>query len=433
MTILRSYATISDLIHGLIGLEIPLPIFSFGFFVALAFLVAAWLLSKELKRKESMGLLHSKTEEVIVGEAPKLHEVALNAIIGGLLGFKIGFVISNYQAFSNDPQSIIFSSEGSVVSALLGASILGYLKYAEQKKQQLPKPEKKKIKIFPHQRVGDIVVIAAIFGILGAKIFSNFEEPNGWKSFFEDPIGNFFSGLTIYGGLILGAAAVIWYAKRKNIGVLHLGDAVAPALILAYGIGRIGCQVSGDGDWGIYNSAYITAEDASVQPSGDTNFDVILDTYSEYFSYSFSDRESVPHKPFKAPDWMPQSWVAQNFAHNVNDDGLPIEGCDGKFCSVLPAPVYPTALYETVMSVLIFTLLWVLRKRILIPGVLFALYIFMNGLERFWIEKIRVNNIVNFAGMKATQAEFISAGLMLFGLLFIGYLVYQNKQKSSTS
>lgn len=427
MTLLRSYATISDLLEGLIGLRIPLPVFSFGFFVALAFLIAAWLLTKELKRKENQGLLSPVKEDLVVGEPPSFTEVAINAIIGGLLGFKFGVILSDYNAFSSNPQELIFSSEGSILGALIGAALLGYLKYYEKKKQQLPKPQKKKVDVFPHQRVGDIVVLAAVFGILGAKIFSNFEEPNGWQDFFRDPLGNFFSGLTIYGGLILGAAAVIWFARRKKIGVLHLGDAVAPALILAYGIGRIGCQVSGDGDWGIYNSAYVTAEDGSIVEADDSTFIQVLEAYPTYFSYSFSDREDIPHTSFRAPSWMPVSWVAQNFAHNVNDDGLPLPDCEGKFCSVLPVPVFPTAMYETIMSVLLFGLLWVLRKRIAVPGVLFALYIFMTGLERFWIEKIRVNNIVSFAGMKATQAEFISVGLMLFALGFLLVLIRRNR------
>jgi phosphatidylglycerol:prolipoprotein diacylglycerol transferase len=427
MTLLRSYATISDLLEGLIGLRIPLPVFSFGFFVALAFLIAAWLLTKELKRKEKQGLLSPVKEDLVVGEPPSFTEVAINAIIGGLLGFKFGVILSDYNAFSSNPQELIFSSEGSILGALIGAAFLGYLKYYEKKKQQLPKPEKKKVNVFPHQRVGDIVVLAAVFGILGAKIFSNFEEPNGWQDFFRDPLGNFFSGLTIYGGLILGAAAVIWFARRKKICVLHLGDAAAPALILAYGIGRIGCQVSGDGDWGIYNSAYVTAEDGSIVEADDSTFIQVLEAYPTYFSYSFSDREDIPHTSFRAPSWMPVSWVAQNFAHNVNDDGLPLPDCEGKFCSVLPVPVFPTAMYETIMSVLLFGLLWVLRKRIAVPGVLFALYIFMTGLERFWIEKIRVNNIVSFAGMKATQAEFISVGLMLFALGFLLVLIKRNR------
>ncbi len=427
MTLLRSYATISDLLEGLIGLRIPLPVFSFGFFVALAFLIAAWLLTKELKRKEKQGLLSPVKEDLVVGEPPSFTEVAINAIIGGLLGFKFGVILSDYNAFSSNPQELIFSSEGSILGALIGAAFLGYLKYYEKKKQQLPKPEKKKVNVFPHQRVGDIVVLAAVFGILGAKIFSNFEEPNGWQDFFRDPLGNFFSGLTIYGGLILGAAAVIWFARRKKICVLHLGDAAAPALILAYGIGRIGCQVSGDGDWGIYNSAYVTAEDGSIVEADDSTFIQVLEAYPTYFSYSFSDREDIPYTSFRAPSWMPVSWVAQNFAHNVNDDGLPLPDCEGKFCSVLPVPVFPTAMYETIMSVLLFGLLWVLRKRIAVPGVLFALYIFMTGLERFWIEKIRVNNIVSFAGMKATQAEFISVGLMLFALGFLLVLIKRNR------
>lgn len=85
-----------------------------------------------------------------------------------------------------------------------------------KKSQQLPQPKEESIDVYPHQRLGDIVMMAAIFGILGAKIFSNFEEPNGWKDFLSDPFGNFFNGLTIYGGLLLGALAVILYAKKKK-------------------------------------------------------------------------------------------------------------------------------------------------------------------------------------------------------------------------
>lgn len=427
MLLLRSYATISDLIFGLTGLRIPLPIFSFGFFVATAFLVAAWLLARELKRKEKQGLLTFREEEVIVGKAPQPLDIALNALIGFLFGFKIGLIFTDYQQFTENPQEVIFSGAGSIVGGIIGALLLGYLKYSEVKKQQLPKPEKRKIKIWPHQRVGDIVVIAAISGILGAKIFSNFEEPGGWENFFRDPLGNFFSGLTIYGGLILGAAAVISYATKKGINVLHLGDAAAPALILAYGIGRIGCQVAGDGDWGVYNSAYLTTESGEVAAAAPEDFDKTTTAYPNYFSYAFGDREDIPNRSFKAPDWMPVSWVAQNYAHNVNEDGLALPDCDGKFCSVLPIPVFPTPMYETIMSLLIFSVLWWSRTRIATAGILFAAYIFANGLERFWIEKIRVNNIVSFLGIKATQAEFISVGMMIFGLAFA--FVLWNKSK----
>ena len=55
----------------------------------------------------------------------------------------------------------------------------------------------------------------------------------------------------------MAAIAICWYAAKRGIKVIHLVDAAAPALLIAYAVGRIGCQVAGDGDWGIYNSAYI--------------------------------------------------------------------------------------------------------------------------------------------------------------------------------
>ena len=64
----------------------------------------------------------------------------------------------------------------------------------------------------------------------------------------------FVSGLTCYWGLICGALGVIWYTRKHKIPLLPLLDVGAPAMMLAYGVGRIGCQLSGDGDWGIVNT-----------------------------------------------------------------------------------------------------------------------------------------------------------------------------------
>ena len=80
------------------------------------------------------------------------------------------------------------------------------------------------------------------------KIFIN----DDIHDFIDNPIQQLisFSGLTFYGGLITGAGSVIWYAKKYKINIKHLIDSFAPALILAYGIGRIGCQMACDGCWG---------------------------------------------------------------------------------------------------------------------------------------------------------------------------------------
>jgi prolipoprotein diacylglyceryltransferase len=107
-----------------------------------------------------------------------------------------------------------------------------------------------------------------------------------------------------------------------------------------------------------------------------------------------------------------------NYPHNVNGDGVPIPGClDAKYCNQLPHGVYPTPFYETVVCLILFVILWSVRKKLKIPGLLFALYLMLNGIERFFIEKIRVNNRLEFFGIHPTQAEVISSLLFISGLI----------------
>ena len=92
-----------------------------------------------------------------------------------------------------------------------------------------------------------------------------------------------------------------------------------------------------------------------------------------------------------------------------------MDGCLYDYCHQLSDGVYPTPLYESFFGIIIFIILWSLRKRIKIPGVLFFIYAFLNGVERFWIEKIRTNPDISFLGMEATQAEYIAFLLILIG------------------
>jgi prolipoprotein diacylglyceryltransferase len=107
---------------------------------------------------------------------------------------------------------------------------------------------------------------------------------------------------------------------------------------------------------------------------------------------------------------------AFDYPHNVLREGVMIEGCQNLYCTRLAEPVYPTPFYETVMSLVIFAILWLLRKPIRIPGMLFFVYMILNGIERFFIEKIRVNPDINILGMKATQAEYIAVLFFLIGI-----------------
>src|SRR5687767_2004956 len=62
---------------------------SFGFFVAIAFLAAAWILTLELKRKQRLGLLHHEEVKIVVGKPASIEELVLNFLLGFIFGFKL--------------------------------------------------------------------------------------------------------------------------------------------------------------------------------------------------------------------------------------------------------------------------------------------------------------------------------------------------------
>ena len=406
---------------------------SFGFFVAFAFLGAAYVLNRELQRKERAGLMVAEDTKHIIGKPASASELILNFILGFLLGYKIIGLFLADKSLTSDPQGFIFSAQGHLPSGLVVGIVFAGIKWFEKNKQKLARPEERTIRIWPHDRVGDMVIFAAVFGFLGAKIFHNLEN---WNEFWKNPIEALlsFSGLTFYGGLICAAIAIFFYARKHRIGFRHLCDAIAPALLLAYGIGRIGCQVAGDGDWGILNSAYLSTPQAKVVPSDTVRFrNALQENSAIYMQQSgYTSVEQVQHKAVKAPSWMPTWIVAYNFPHNVISEGKPIKDCTGQYCNQLPLPVFPTAFYETVICLFLTVALFMLRRRFTVPGTLFAVYLIFNGVERFLIEKIRVNTQYSILGLHPTQAELISSMLVLSGILLIVVLRMRQKAIQTT-
>lgn len=346
---------------------------SFGFFVAIAFMIAGWVLSMELKRKEQAGLFGYTEQKITVGGPVSITDWLVSFLLGFIFGYKFigAFILSDVL---QDPPAFIFSLQGHLPAGILTGLVMVALKYREYKQEYMPKPETRTIRIWPHDRVGDFILYAAGFGFLGAKIFHNLEN---WTEFSKDPIGALlsFSGLTFYGGLICATFAIIYYARKNKISVIHLADCMAPTMMLAYGLGRIGCQVSGDGDWGIVNN--------------------------------------TPNPFGFLPNWM---W-SYRYPHNVIGTGDPIEGCTGPYCMQLPQPVYPTAFYEIVMCLVLFGVLWFFRKKITTPGKIAGLYLMLNGAERFLIEKIRVNTHYESLPFQPTQAQIISLVLLVSGII----------------
>lgn len=104
--------------------------------------------------------------------------------------------------------------------------------------------------IAPPTIVNDFAFVVLLAGVIGARLFHILEHLD---EFAQDPWSMIFSrsGLSIFGGLIFGAGAGLLLLRRWKVRVRPFLDAIAPAPMLGYAIGRIGCQVSGDGDWGI--------------------------------------------------------------------------------------------------------------------------------------------------------------------------------------
>jgi prolipoprotein diacylglyceryltransferase len=422
----------------LFGLELPfLKIFqTFGFFVAIAFLAGAYILTNELKRRQHLGLLQGVSQKVIKGGQPvTTTDIIISIVIGFLLGFKIIGIITEWDTVSQDFQPYIFSSRGSLIGGLVFAGIAGFLKYGEAQKAKKEKPIEEIVTIFPYQRVPDIIVMAAIAGLLGAKIFHNLEN---WNDFISDPLGSLlsFSGLTFYGGLIVASFVIIRYAIKKKIDVYQLIDSAAPALMLAYGIGRMGCHFSGDGDWGIYNSAYVSDATGHVNQVDPATFQQVIKANEQFFARQYGGLEHIPHAAFIKPQglsFLPDWFFAYGYPHNVINEGVQMADCTGRYCNVLPVSVYPTALYEIIACLLLFVVLWSIRKKIRVPGMVFGIYLILNGMERFFIEKIRVNTKYDIFGFHPTQAEIISTLMVIGGAVLIWYCrkIYSSAKTAS--
>jgi phosphatidylglycerol---prolipoprotein diacylglyceryl transferase len=394
---------------------------TFGFFVALAFIGAAWYTAAELRRKEQLGSVHYQLKTIVIGQGLKAGDLIVNIVGGFLVGDKIGGLFTYFNEASPNPLGYLLSLKGNVFLGVLGGVALGLLKYLENRKQRLPEPVEKKVAVYPHQLITEIVVVAAFGGLIGAKIFNALET---WDDFVHDPLGNLFSssGLTFYGGLIVAAIAFYYYARRHNITFSYLCDATAPGLMLAYGIGRLGCQFAGDGDWGIFNTAYVSNPDASLRLVARADSSTAMQLI-----------HNAAHAYTPAPAMLPRWLVAMNYAHNINNEGVAITGCTGSYCSMLPVSVYPTPIYEAVVCIGLFFVLWAIRKRFTYAFQLFGVYLIFNGIERFFVELIRVNTKYDFGFIHPTQAEIISVVMVIVGVALQFYRKETNLPRPLTT
>jgi len=202
-----------------------------------------------------------------------------------------------------------------------------------------------------------IIGIAGLAGIVGARLYHVLESPS---EFFANPWPQIFSrfGFAWFGGFLGGFAALLILSRREEIPTLTFLDACSPAACVGYAIGRIGCFLSGDGDYG--------------KPT----------TWQWPWGMSF------PHGVVPTTDTCVQlGWPAD-------------------------CRVYPTPLYELFIWLAIAAFLWHMGTKSLrgpkARGEIFANYLILTGVARFLIEFIRINPRSFFGLSNAQAASLLS-------------------------
>ncbi|MEI8134727.1 MAG: prolipoprotein diacylglyceryl transferase [bacterium] len=231
-----------------------------------------------------------------------------------------------------------------------------------------------------------ITMIALIGGVAGSKLFSIFED---WTEFINKPMATLFSpsGLTFYGGFILASLGIFMYLKIHKLSFFKFADIIAPTVFIAYGIGRIGCQLAGDGDYGIPTKLPWGA----YYYKGTAKPTYVMEDYFKRFP---EERALWKYDSLRV---IRGGVDAMNQSYNKFDE---------------ETPCHPTPIYETLAAFVAFFFLW--RKRISFEkqiGKLFGLTIIFMGIERLLVEFLRINPLY----LSLSMAQWISIGLIAFG------------------
>ena len=210
--------------------------------------------------------------------------------------------------------------------------------------------------------IQDFSLYAIIGAIIGARFYYvAFEDGS---LFFKNPLSLFAiwqGGLAIHGGILGGLLVGLFYARKRKISFLKLADTFAPSLILGQAIGRIGCFFNGD---------------AHGYPT-DLPWGIVF---------------------------SPETPAGQMFPGQA---------------------LHPTQLYEMVLNLIIFGILWKVRKRIKIDGYLFLLYVMLYSIIRVFVEHFRADKLTYLSQISAAQ----SIGILGI-VLSISFMLYLKGKKT---
>jgi phosphatidylglycerol---prolipoprotein diacylglyceryl transferase len=235
-----------------------------------------------------------------------------------------------------------------------------------------------------------LIAIPCLAGIIGAKLYHVLETP---ADFFAHPLDELISpyGFAWFGGLLAGFAAFVWVGRRQKIPLLTVLDAGSPAAALGYGIGRIGCLLSGDGDYGIPTSLpWGMSFPNGLVPTTDRVHPTPI--------YEFVVACSI-------------AWVLWRLGHlQILRSAFERASLAAKAAGrTVRVPIGDRAFYRASPNGVTTLPRW------LRPGSVFAVYLVLTGLARFLVEFIRINPR-SFFGMSNAQAgglASIIAGVVL--------------------
>jgi phosphatidylglycerol:prolipoprotein diacylglycerol transferase len=209
------------------------------------------------------------------------------------------------------------------------------------------------------QLAWDLLAWIAVGGIVGAKLWYLALHASDWMA---NPIRETFSrgGLVWYGGFVGGVVAYWLQIRGRKLPMATMFDATAPALAIAIAIGRIGCFLVGD-DYGLPTNSWVGV----IFPEGASP-----PSTAGYL------RSVGAHIPATIPD------------------------------SQL-VPVHPTQLYEVGIALVMFALLMRWSRRKHHRGEMFALFMIMYAVERFFIEIVRAKGDRIVFGLSTAQTASI--------------------------
>ncbi|NQD71706.1 diacylglyceryl transferase [Sphingobacterium shayense] len=379
------FPTFSSLVNYLFGTDLSWPVPTFGIFVTLAFILSYLTFWSEFARKERLLQFSTFKCKVRWGTRMKLMLFLGYGCIGFLIGYKGVGALIEQETFSYNPVRFIFSTQGDWTAGLLICLSFCIMTTFIYRSLLFSQTFTQMRSARPREILPTMLLWAGVSGFVGAKVFNIFENGHLYHSHSYFEILDF-GGLTFWGGLIFGALSYLIIGRKNGMRWQHLADVGSLGMLVAYGVGRIGCHLSGDGDWGVVNNA---------------------------------------DKPFTwLPDWM---WSFR-FPHNVLEQGEYIPECVGKYCYILPQGVFPTSFYESVIILFAFAVLWMVKDKIKMPGLLFAIYLFIAGMERFLIEFIRVNYKFDVFGFSLSEAQLVGVFMIILSFIVTGCLLLKHNR-----